>query len=121
MANIQQSLQAAMQIEGAIGACLVDYKSGMCLGKEGGGAALNLDVAAAGNTEVVRAKMKAAQSLKLKDSIEDILITLSSQYHIIRPLSGGQTLFLYIALNKNQANLAMARYKLEQIENDLAV
>lgn len=120
MANIQQSLQAAMQIEGAIGACLVDYKSGMCLGKEGGGS-LNLDVAAAGNTEVVRAKVKAAQSLKLKDAIEDILITLSSQYHIIRPLSSGQSLFLYVALNKQQANLAMARFKLEQIENDLAV
>ncbi len=120
MASIQQSLQAAMQIEGAIGACLVDYKSGMCLGKEGGGS-LNLDVAAAGNTEVVRAKVKAAQSLKLKDSIEDILITLSSQYHIIRPLSSGQSLFLYVALNKQQANLAMARFKLEQIEADLAV
>ena len=120
MANVQQSLQAAMQIEGAIGACLVDYKSGMCLGKEGGGG-LNLDVAAAGNTEVVRAKMKAAQSLKLKDTIEDILITLSSQYHIIRPIANGSTLFLYIALNKGQANLAMARFKLEQIESDLSV
>jgi hypothetical protein len=113
-------LQQAMQIDGAIGCCVVDYKSGMCLGKEGGGT-LNLDVAAAGNTEVLRAKMKAAQSLKLKDSIDDILITLTSQYHLIRPLSGGQNLFIYLALNKSQANLAMARYKLEQIEGELAV
>lgn len=120
MANVQQSLQAAMQIEGAIGVALVDYKSGMCLGKEGGGA-LNMDVAAAGNTEVVRAKMKAAQSLKLKDTIEDILITLTTQYHLIRPLSSGQSLFLYLALNKSSANLAMARFKLEQIESELTV
>ncbi len=109
-----------MQIEGAIGVCLVDAKSGMCLGKEGGGS-INLDVAAAGNTEVLRAKLKAANSLKLKDSIEDILITLTNQYHLIRPLTNGQNLFLYLALNKAQANLAMARYKLEQIETDMTV
>lgn len=120
MATIQQAMQQAMQIEGAIGVCVVDYKSGMCLGKEGGGN-LNLDVAAAGNTEVLRSKMKAAQNLKIKDSVEDILITLTSQYHVLRPLSGGQTLFIYLALNKAQANLAMARYKLEQIESDLSV
>jgi hypothetical protein len=120
MASIQSALQQAMQIEGAIGVCLVDSKSGMCLGKEGGGG-LNLDVAAAGNTEVLRAKTKAAQSLKLRDSVEDILITLSTQYHIVRPLKNNPSLFVYIALNKSQANLAMARFKLEQIEGDLAV
>lgn len=119
MANVQQSLQQAMQIDGAIGVALVDYKSGMCLGKEGGGS-LNLDVAAAGNTEVVRAKMKAASSLKLKDTIEDILITLTSQYHIIRPINQG-SLFLYLALNKNSSNLAMARHKLEGISEELSV
>ncbi|WP_088253069.1 hypothetical protein [Fimbriiglobus ruber] len=120
MASVQTALSSAMQIEGAIGVCVVDSKSGMVLGKEGGGN-LNLDVAAAGNTEVLRAKLKAANSLKLKDSIEDILITLSSQYHLIRPVSNNPTLFIYLALNKAQANLAMARYKLEQIESDLAV
>jgi hypothetical protein len=121
MANVQQTLQQAMQIEGAIAVALVDYKSGMCLGKEGGGG-LNLEVAAAGNTEVVRAKMKTMGNLKLKDTIEDILITLTSQYHIIRPLGAtGSTLFIYLALNKTTANLAMARYKLEQLEGELTV
>lgn len=120
MATIQTTLQQAMQIDGAIGVCVVDSKSGMVLGKEGGGN-LNLEVAAAGNTEVLRAKLKAASSLKLKDSIEDILITLSSQYHLIRPIANNPTLFIYLALSKQQANLAMARYKLEQIEAELAV
>lgn len=109
-----------MQIEGAVGCALVDFKSGMCLGKEGGGG-LNLDVAAAGNTEVVRAKMKTMGNLKLRDTIEDILITLTSQYHIIRLLSNAPNLFLYVALGKANSNLAMARYKLEAIEKELEV
>ena len=122
MANVQQSLQAAMQIEGAIGVALVDYKSGMCLGKEG--SSLNMDMAAAGNTEVVRAKMRTMEALRLNDAIEDILITLDKQYHIIRLLNRpetGQGLFLYLVLDRSKANLALARHNLKRIETELAI
>ena len=59
--------------------------------------------------------------LKLKDNIEDILITLGQQYHIIRPLTSRNTqgLFLYLVLIKSRANLALARHKLKSIEEDL--
>jgi predicted regulator of Ras-like GTPase activity (Roadblock/LC7/MglB family) len=119
MATIEYSLQQLMRIDGAIGCCLVDYESGMVLGKAGGG--LDLDLAAAGNTEVIRAKMKTAKSLNLKDKIEDILITLSSQLHIIRPTSEHDGLFIYIALDKEKANLALARRKCVEIEKSLEV
>jgi hypothetical protein len=112
-----------MQIDGAIGAALVDYTSGMALGTIGNSKELDLSVAAAGNTEVVRAKMRTLEMLKIKDTIEDILITLNSQYHLIRPLTarGGQGLFIYIALSKTRANLAMARLQLRRIEEDLQI
>jgi hypothetical protein len=121
MATLERSLKAAMEIQGAIGIALVDYESGMSLGSMGGGAELDLEVAAAGNTEVVRAKMRALDALNLNDTIEDILITLGSQYHLIRLVRSqrGQGLFFYIALNKAQANLAMARRDLQAIERDL--
>ena len=121
--NIETALKEAMAIEGATGAALVDWESGMALGTLGGGKYLDLDLAAAGNTEVVRAKLRTVESLRLDDSVEDILITLSKQYHLIRLLSNGQghKLFLYLVLDRNKANLALARHHLKRIEADLAI
>lgn len=118
--NIKDSLAKLTSIDGFVGAALVDSESGMLLGQEGGGP-LNLEVAAAGNTEVVRAKRKTMQSLALKEQIEDILISLNKQYHIIRPLRARSTLFFYVALDRSKANLAMARIALADVEKDLQV
>ena len=119
--NIETALKEAMTIDGAVGVCLVDWDSGMSLGALGGGKYLDLDVAAAGNTEVIRAKMRTMASLELNDEIEDILITLGRQYHLIRLLSSSRTasLFMYLALDRGKANLAMARHQLRQIERVL--
>lgn len=122
--NTETALKEAMTtIEGTIGVALVDYTSGMALGTLGGGKDLDLTVAAAGNTDVVRAKVRTMEMLGLKEEIEDILITLSGQYHLIRMLKGrGKAgLFLYLALDKNRANLAMARHQLKRVEAELEV
>ena len=121
MADVNNSLKEAMEIDGAIGVALVDWDSGMTLGTAGGNAEMDMDVAAAGNTEVVRSKMAAMKSLGLAESIEDILITLDHQYHLIRPLSKEKGLFLYVAVYKDKANLAMTRRKLANIEGALDV
>lgn len=119
MSSINETLNAALStIDGATAAALVEYNSGMMLGSAGGG--VNLELAAAGNTDVVKAKMRTMQSLGISGSIEDILITLDSQYHIIY-LVPGQTLFLYLVLQKDRANLALARYKLKALGAELKV
>ncbi|WP_327281967.1 MULTISPECIES: hypothetical protein [unclassified Streptomyces] len=124
MANVETALkEATATIDGAIGAALVDYDSGMALGTIGGGKELDLQVAAAGNTDVVRAKVRTMDMLGLKEEIEDILITLGSQYHLIRLLKGrgSKGFFLYLALDRGRANLAMARHQLKKIEAELEV
>jgi predicted regulator of Ras-like GTPase activity (Roadblock/LC7/MglB family) len=119
MSNVNESLAKLMDIDGAIGSCIVDSTSGMVLGKLGSG--INLDVAGAGNTEVVRAKQKTMKALGLRDKIDDILITLGTQYHVIRPLADKGGLFIYLALDKGKANLAMARHKVSEVEKTVEI
>ncbi|NRQ33848.1 hypothetical protein HII36_18605 [Nonomuraea sp. NN258] len=123
MASMDVSLKEMVGIDGAVGAAIVDHSSGMALGTLGGSKDLDLQIAAAGNTEVVKAKLRTMDSLGIKDSIEDILITLTGQYHLIRPITGrgGKGLFLYLALDRNRANLALARHQLRSIEEKLEV
>ena len=120
MNNVNEILAQCMQIDGAVGVALVDYSSGMALGMVGGGG-LNLEVAAAGNTDVVRSKLRVMKELGIKDSIDDILITLTTQYHLIRLLPKAQNLFVYIALDRTKANLAMARHKLASVTDSIAL
>jgi hypothetical protein len=120
MANAKETLPKLLEIEGCIGACIVDSNSGMMLGALGG-AGLDLEVAAAGNTEVVRAKRKTMKALNLNDHIEDILITLGKAYHLIRPLHSNDALFIYLVLDKGRSNLAMARHQLRAIEKELVI
>ena len=122
--NIETALKEAMAIEGATGTALVDWDSGMALGTLGGGKYLDLELAAAGNTEVVRAKMRTIETLRLNDTVEDILITLGTQYHLIRLIQkgdGAHNLFLYLVLDRSKANLALARHHLKRIETDLTL
>jgi predicted regulator of Ras-like GTPase activity (Roadblock/LC7/MglB family) len=119
MANLDTSLQLIMQIDGALAVAVVDSNSGMALGKAGGG--VNLDLAAAGNTEVLRAKLKTMKSLGLNDTIEDMLITLGQHYHILRPIPTLPGLFVYLVLDKARANLAMARYKVADAEKSITL
>ncbi|GEM_PF-1769775 len=118
MANVEQTLNTLnSDIAGILGAALVDHESGMALGTVGTG--IDLEIAAAGNMEVVRAKMRVMDSLGIDGGIEDILITLSSQFHIIRPV--GNTLFLYVAIDRKAGNLALARHKMASVGDALEV
>lgn len=86
---------------------VVEISSGMTLGSFSDGS-LDPDVASAYNVEVVKAKLKAVKALGLKEKIDDILITLSSQYHLISCTDKGEHM-IYLAADKDKSNLAMLR------------
>lgn len=117
MSNLSDTTQGLMSIDGALGCAIVDYTSGMLLASEGAG--VDLELAAAGNSEVVKAKMSTMKSLGITGSIEDILITLDTQVHIIRPSVSNEGLFIYLVLDKVKSNLALARRKTSDLEKDL--
>jgi hypothetical protein len=121
MANVNKTLEETMKIDGAIGAAIADWESGLCLGMIGGGSRLNIEVAAAGNCQVVKAKMATMMELGIKGAIQDILITLDDQIHLLRPLRRGESMFVYLAIDKAKGNLAMARHRLTKLESELTV
>lgn len=119
MSNVNEVLDKCMTIEGAFAVALVDFESGMTLGTRNTNSAFDIDVAASGNTQVVRSKFNVMQSLKLDGGIEDILISLDTQYHLIRPLGSIGNLFLYLAIDRKRGNLGMARHQLTAYEKEL--
>ncbi|MCJ1961330.1 hypothetical protein [Novosphingobium mangrovi (ex Hu et al. 2023)] len=121
--SLEAKLNECLEIDGAKAVALVDLATGMAVATAGDSNGLDLNVAAAGNTNVMKAKLATMQELGLNDEVEDVLISLSSQYHMIRPLTddSGKGLFLYLVLDKAKANLGMARFKVSRIEADLKV
>ena len=117
MASIEESLENIMAVDGAIAAALVDSTSGFVLCWSGDD--FDMDTAGAGSTELVRAKLNTVKALKLNDTIEDILITMGRQYHIIRPVARNPDLFLYLVLDKARSNLAMARKFAANVETEM--
>ncbi|MCJ2184554.1 hypothetical protein MTR62_17930 [Novosphingobium sp. 1949] len=122
--DFEAKLAELMGINGALAAAIVDSASGMTLATVGemrdGG---DLDLAAAGTSEVMRAQQGVLKLLALDDAVEDMLITLGQHYQLIRPLTddSGTGLFAYLLLDRQQANLALARIKLREVEAQLAI
>jgi predicted regulator of Ras-like GTPase activity (Roadblock/LC7/MglB family) len=114
MSNVTESLEGLVQLAGARSAALVDSATGMVLGHAGSDA--DLEIVAAANTEVVRAQLKSITDLKSRDTIDDIIITLRTEYDIVRPLAANPAIFLYLAMDKNKSNMALARYKVAECD-----
>ncbi|MGO9817923.1 MAG: roadblock/LC7 domain-containing protein [Acidocella sp.] len=112
-------MNALMGVGGAMCAAVVDYNSGMVVGSKGKG--VDMDIASAGNTEIIRAKQRTMKDLGMAGPIEDILITLESQFHILRPTQFSKDLFIYLVLDKETGNLALARRKVQDVERELVV
>lgn len=118
--NINETLEKLQDLSGYVGVALVDSNSGMMLSSHGGGS-INMEIAAAANSEVVKSKRQAIKLLKLKEDIEDILITLNSQYHLIRPFKQRPSIFFYLVLDRSRSNLALARMSLGDVEEGLEI
>ncbi|PQJ34626.1 hypothetical protein BSZ35_08460 [Salinibacter sp. 10B] len=120
MANVRDSLKAVMNIEGALGASIVHDESGVPLGTIGGGS-LDMELAGAGSTVVVQTQKELLEDLVPEEQMEDILISLDQQYHLIRFFHDTENIFTYVVLDRADANLALARRKLAEIDRQLEI
>lgn len=99
--------ELASQLPGYLAAAVVDLDSGMTLGTYSKDDGFDLSAAGAYNSEIVKQKQKIMGALNLTSDLEDMLITLSDQIHLIKLLS--PTTFIYLAADRNGSNLAIVR------------
>lgn len=110
-------LDVLRDIRGYMASALVDMATGRLLAADGD--QFDLKTAAHGNAEIVRVKRRLMEQLEIDDLLEDILVSLKDQIHLIRPLESNHGLFLYVILDRNRANLALARLQLRAVDLEL--
>lgn len=111
MANEKEILDVIAKLEdeinGFIAASLVDLDSGMTLAARSKRPDFDLALASAYNSEMVKAKFKTIRVLGLTTALEDMLLTLGDQIHLIKIITPGT--FLYLAADRATTNLALVR------------
>ena len=117
--SLNDTLKEVIAFDGAMSIALVDGDTGMILGNAG--IAEDLELAAAGASVMLRARRSTVKTLGLDDEVEDLLVTLSTQLQIIRPLSHNPKIFLYMIVDKERSSLAMARFKASEAGEKLTI
>ena len=97
----------AADMPGFMAASLVDTESGMTLGLKSLRPDFDLAAASAYNSEMVKQKLKIMKALNLRTTLEDMLLTLGDQIHVIKLVS--PTTFIYLAVDRAHSNLAIVR------------
>jgi predicted regulator of Ras-like GTPase activity (Roadblock/LC7/MglB family) len=120
MSTPKQTVQEIMaELPTLLAVAVVETETGMPLASHTNIADFDIETAAAYNTEVVKAKLKAIAALKLNQTLQDILLTLTDQLHLLKLSSTGDK-FIYLAVNARDTNLAQARQILKAHSSVLA-
>jgi hypothetical protein len=115
-ADLQRFVERLRRIDGYAAALMIDGDSGVMLGGDGEPPGFDLHAAAAGYGELYRIKRDIVASFGVRDRIEDIVITLSRQYHVLHVVAGQPSLLLCVVLDRSSASLGLARYALAAAE-----
>ncbi|MET7933077.1 hypothetical protein [Streptomyces sp. NPDC005322] len=141
MPGIDECLLEAMTVNGARGAALIEWTSGLALGMIGEVRDDDPEATAAETAELARMAAEQTAFAAVKPShggaadasdaddadgappVEDVIVTTRTCYHLLRFLDtafdGG--VFFYLWLDRREGNLALARLRLRDISQRLAL
>ncbi len=121
--GVDHCLQEAMAIPGAVGASIVDYTTGFPVATTGAAPNSDHEAAAAGTADVVQAANSRALFVSAvpHDLLEDLIITTSGGYHLLRMVRTDfdSRLVLYVWLDRGLGNLAVARRRMQKLADEL--
>jgi predicted regulator of Ras-like GTPase activity (Roadblock/LC7/MglB family) len=114
------ALNDMLSIDGLLGCAVVDGTTGLVLARESReDQPADLDLSAAASAQVLRAHRMAARNMGLSDQIDEVMVSAGNRQQVLRTVSRHPDLFLLALLDKQRANLALARYKLMEVEKGL--
>lgn len=105
-------------VPGFIACAVIEIKSGISFFSLSVDPNFDPEIACVYNLEVAKAKIKAIKALGLDDEIQDILITLKKQIHIIDIVANGDYM-IYIAVDSTNGNLGMTRSLLKKYKKSI--
>ena len=116
----RSALTDMLLIDGLLGCAVVDGTTGLVLARESReDHPADLDLSAAASAQVLRAHRLAARNMGLSDQIDEVMVSAGPRQQVLRTVSRHPDLFLLALLDKHRANLALARYKLLEVERGL--
>jgi len=119
-AHARRQLSEMATLDGMLGCAIVDASNGLILARDmPEEASLDLDIAAAACTQVLKAHKAAARNMGISDPVEEVMTSAGSRHQVMRQLSHYPDLFLFVLLDRQRTNLALARYKLMEVEREL--
>jgi len=93
-----------------LGAAVVEVESGQALATYTTTREFNPSKVLGFNAEVIRQQRRSMQALQLpaEEQLQEILITLNTQFHLLWLLADGRR-FLYVVVDSRDTNLGIAR------------
>jgi Sensors of blue-light using FAD len=110
--SLEVRLDLCMTIDGASCAMMINFLESRVLAKRGNFRPFLPSVST--NSELMRKTSELNQAQSHGGVLQDILITLPTQYHLLRPIAKVPGVFMYLVLEN--ANLALAQIKLNEID-----
>jgi len=109
-------LQRTREIEGYLAACMFLASNGGVVCFDG---SIDLRPATSLTAEAMRRKQKTIDDMGMDDEAEDLLMTCTNQYHLLRRLHSEVPAFIYLVLDRNRSNPIMAKLALENAVRSL--
>lgn len=110
-------LSGLRRISGFSGGCLMDSLSGQVLAREVGTG--DVETTIRSTLAIARANLQAAADLGAEQEFEDIQIAMGRQFHLLRPLDCDPRYLVCVTLEREAANLGLARIQLRRVAQSI--
>ncbi len=120
MLNMTEAMIYAMGAPGAVATAFVEFKTARAVAGIGN-EHVDFDSVTPTWTEMLLAMMSLGDESTAPDSVNDIVITVGSRHHLLRPLRAKNCsdMYLYLVVDKVEGSIPMARLHLSSVERSL--